>query len=272
MATDARFCAARFYDSNPGMPQDLPFYTARIRSRTQSILELGCGTGRVLLPLSGVCGFIQGIDLSEAMISLCREKLAQAGLPETRARADIADITSVKLGRRFDLIIAPFRVLQNLETEEQAKGLFEVIRSHLMPDGSGILNTFKPFGNREAIIEAWATPVEDVEWEVPYEGGTLSCSCLRRRIDTERMIIYPELIYRVRRGGELVHEARLPIAMRCYWPEQLEQLVEAEGFLVKRKWGGYQGQEYGQGPELVIEIGLDRRDVTPGAGSGSAGC
>lgn len=254
MPVDVRFSAARFYDYNPGMPQDIPFYVDQIRSKDQSILELGCGTGRVLIPLSRRCGFIHGIDKSDAMISICRQKLIREGISETRARIDVADISLLKLGRQFNLIIAPFRVLQNLEMEVEIKGLFRGIRSHLKPDGSCILNTFNPFGDRDAVIKAWMTPVEELEWEVPFEDGNLTCSCRRTRIDIERMAIYPELIYRVHKRGKVFQEARLQIVMKCYWPDQLVQLVESEGFRIKRRWGGYQDQEYGKGPELIVEI------------------
>jgi SAM-dependent methyltransferase len=125
MNIDTRLEAARFYDSNPDMPNDIPFYQARIPAPAASILELGCGTGRVTLALAPHCSYIHGLDLSPAMLSICREKLAKADLPSGRVRVEEGDITDFDLARSFDLIIAPFRVLQNLETDAQLDGLFE---------------------------------------------------------------------------------------------------------------------------------------------------
>ena len=73
-------------------------------------------------------------------------------------------------------------------------------------------------------------------------------------MDRERLVLYPELIYRRYEGEELIDEAVLRIAMRCYYPDELLSLVVAEGFRVVNKWGGYAGEPYGEGPELVVEF------------------
>jgi len=71
---DARNRAAEYYDANPVFPNDVPFYLARIPSPRARILELGCGTGRVLDSLVGACGYIHGIDHSEEMLARCLAK------------------------------------------------------------------------------------------------------------------------------------------------------------------------------------------------------
>ena len=117
---DAREKAARFYDLSPGNPnEDIAFYRERLPSTEASVLELGCGTGRVLIPLSESCSCIHGVDASDPMITICREKLAERGRPPSKVNVETGDITSIHLGRTFDQIIAPFRVLQNLESDEQ---------------------------------------------------------------------------------------------------------------------------------------------------------
>src|SRR5437899_5371328 len=121
---DIRAGVAQYYDVNPEAPNDVPFYTALVPSPEASILELGCGTGRVLVPLAGRCGYIHGIDRSEAMLAVCRDKLRRAKIPVTKAQIALGDISDFALGRTFDLIIAPFRVLQNLETASEVHGFF----------------------------------------------------------------------------------------------------------------------------------------------------
>ena len=144
MSIDIRLEAARFYDNNPGTPDDLPFYQALLPSPDCSILELGCGTGRVMLPLIPCCHNILGIDNSSAMLSICRQKLAASAIPLHKAQVVEGDITGFTLGRKFDFIIAPFRVLQNLETDAEVDGLFRCIHQHLAPHGTCILNVFQP--------------------------------------------------------------------------------------------------------------------------------
>ncbi len=76
----------------------------------------------------------------------------------------------------------------------------------------------------------------------------------RRWPTTDRLVLYPELVYRRYRGATLVDEAILGIAMRCYYPDELEQLILRHGFEIIRRWGGYAGERYGAGPELVLQF------------------
>ena len=254
MAVDIRAAAAKYYDANPYIPDDIPFYKALIPAPETYVLELGCGTGRVLLPLAEPCGYIHGIDASEAMLSVCRMKLHSAGIPSSRARVEVGDITNFDLGRTFPMIIAPFRVFQNLGADAEVDGLFRCVRQHLSPGGTCILNAFNPYRDAETLRREWCTDAEMFCWEVAAEGGRVSCHERRPRMDAEKLILYPELIYRRYQREALTEEAVLQIAMRCYYPDAFEELIVGHGFQVIKRWGGYAGELYGGGPELVIQF------------------
>lgn len=255
MKVDIRTEAAKYYDSNPGFLNDIPFYQELIPSSKTAILELGCGTGRVTLPLVPYCQYIHGIDISPAMISICREKLVKAGIPRTKAQVIEGDISDFDLGQTFDLVIAPFRVLQNLETDQEVDGLFRCIRRHLAPQGTCILNVFRPYLEPEDLRKQWSTTEETLSWEAPVPGGKLVCYDRRARIDIDKLILYPELIYRRYAGETLAEESVLKIVMRCYYPNTFEKLILEHGYAILHRWGGYAGEVYGQGPELVIQFG-----------------
>jgi SAM-dependent methyltransferase len=254
MQNDIRAKAANYYDLCPDMPADVPFYRSLIPFPEARILELGCGTGRVLVPLAGACGYIHGLDLSEAMIDICRSKLEAAGIPATRAHVEVKDITNFALNQTFDLIIAPYRVMQNLEADAAVNGLFRCIRQHLAPEGTCILNVFRPKHDREVMRREWCSHEEKSDWETAVEGGRVTCYERRPRMDPDKMVLYPELIYRRYSGNALVDESVLKIAMRCYYPKEFEQMIVNQGFRVLQRWGGYQGEPYGQGPELVVQF------------------
>lgn len=254
MKLDIRSEAATYYDLSPQHPKDIPFYQARIPSPDASVLELGCGAGRVLVPLTASCGYIHGIDLSEAMITVCRRRLGEAGIGPDRALVGVGDITDFALDREFDLITAPFRVLQNLETDRQVDGLLGCVRGHLAPGGTCILNVFNPNRDRETLLREWCTEGERFNWEVPFEGGRVTCHDRSPRMDREKLVLYPELVYRRYEGDDLVHETVLKIAMRCYYPDEFEKLIVDHGFRILHRWGGYAGEPYGEGPELVIQF------------------
>ena len=132
MSLDIRAQAARFYDleDDPFDGRDIEFYR-RLVSPATRVLELGCGTGRVLVPLAVHCGYIHGVDASEAMLARCRDRLAAEGIGPAKARVDVADITDLHLGCKFDLVTAPSRGMQNLETDAEVAGLFETVRPAL---------------------------------------------------------------------------------------------------------------------------------------------
>jgi SAM-dependent methyltransferase len=255
MPLDIRAVAAKYYDNNPQVPDDVAFYQGLVPSPAASILELGCGTGRIAMTLIPLCAYYQGIDISPAMLNLCRQKLAQAGIPSTKARADEGDITDFDLGRRFDMIIAPFRVLQNLETDAQVDGLFRCIHRHLAPGGTCILNVFMPNRDPQGLRQAWVSPEEHFYWETPLAGGKLVCYDRRARMDPDRLILYPEHIYRRYEGEVLQEETVLQLVLRCYYPDTFDRLIREHGFTILHRWGGYAGEAYGEGPELVIQFG-----------------
>ena len=251
--TDPRAHPAKFYDLAPGMPNDVPFYLARLPSSAAHVLELGCGTGRVAVPLARHCGLLHGIDHSETMLRICRGKLEAAGV--TNAKVTVGDISDFRLEQTFDFIIAPYRVMQNLETDDQVHGLFAGIRRHLRPEGRSILNTFGLQMSPEALLERWSSSEETLDWEVPIEGGRVACYARRLGIGLNPLVLRPELIYRVYRGDQLVEEVRHRFIMRCYYPDELIDRIRREGFRVTGTFGGYNGEPYGApGTDQVVEF------------------
>ena len=254
---DPRFAAARYYDLAPSPfdGQDIPFYIARLPTHAARVLELGCGTGRVLVPLAPHCAYLQGIDSSAAMLALCHERLAAAGISPQQARAEPGDITRLDLGQSFDLIIAPFRVFQNLATDTQAAGFFDTVHRHLAPGGRCIPNVFRPFASIAEVRARWAARSADEQvWSRPFGAGQVVAFERIAAVHPERMIVYPVLTYRHHHGEALVNEAVLEIAMRCYYPAEFERLIANHDFRVLNQWGGYAGEPYGEGPELVVEF------------------
>lgn len=102
---------ARFYDLDPrdNVTHDLPFYLEYAAHADGPVLELGCGTGRVALTLARAGHSVTGLDLSNTMLDLFREKHAREA-PDVRDRLRIVHghMADFRLDERFALVIMPY--------------------------------------------------------------------------------------------------------------------------------------------------------------------
>jgi len=105
------------------------------------VLEVGCGTGRVLIPTARAGIPITGLDLSDHMLDVCRDALTQEP-DEVRERVDLVqgDMRNFNLEKEFPLVTTPFRPFQHLLTPEDQIKCLKNIHSHLAPGGTLILD------------------------------------------------------------------------------------------------------------------------------------
>ncbi len=123
---------ARFYDLQyEEIREDIPFYIEYAQKQGSPILELGCGTGRVLIPTAEAGLEIWGLDISEGMLNVARSKI------ETLDREVVSRITlrrgdmgNFSLPKRFNLIIIPFRSFLILTTKGDQENALRCIRKH----------------------------------------------------------------------------------------------------------------------------------------------
>ena len=124
--------------------EDIPFYVEEAARSGGPVLELGCGTGRVTLPIAKSGVDIIGLDNSEGMLEIARSKarLIETGQGKIDLRS--GDMRDFSLGQTFPLAIIPFRgFLALLSVEDQVRCLTN-IRENLEPDGRLIFNIFVP--------------------------------------------------------------------------------------------------------------------------------
>jgi SAM-dependent methyltransferase len=145
------------YQSNPFVAQiydqvipyrdrpDVGFFVDAAIESGSPVLEIGCGTGRVLLPTARAGISITGLDLSEHMLDVCRTAL-KAESQEVQGRVDLVqgDMRGFDLGKKFTLVTTPFRPFQHLLTPHDQINCLECIQRHLEPGGRFILDIFNP--------------------------------------------------------------------------------------------------------------------------------
>ena len=115
-----------------GFDYGLDFYVDLARRAAGPVSDVGCGTGRVMLPCLQAGVDIEGFDLFEPMLARLRESAAGLGLTPRLYRADMSDF---RLPRRYALAMIPFNAFTHNLTQESQIRCLECCREHLLPGG-----------------------------------------------------------------------------------------------------------------------------------------
>ena len=115
---------------------DVPFYVEEAKRAEPPVLELACGTGRVLIPVAKAGVQVYGLDSSAAMLDVCRRKVAKLA-EDLQARITLseADMRDFSFDERFGLIYCPFRAFLHLMTPEDQITALRRIHDHLRKGG-----------------------------------------------------------------------------------------------------------------------------------------
>jgi SAM-dependent methyltransferase len=249
------------YDSVPAYNEraDVGFYVEEAKRAGGRVLELGCGTGRILLPIAraGIDIEIVGLDSSGHMLERCREKLrAEDEAVQSRARLREADVRDFNLGEAFTLVIAPFRIMQHLTTiEDQLRCLAGVAR-HLQSHGRFVFDVFNPNFTRMVTHDDSETG-DTPEFTLP-DGRTMRRNFRIRRVRWLDQVNEIELIYYLTdpdgREQRFVHA----FDMRWYLAAELSHLLARAGFREVAHYGDFaRGPLTSRSPEhiVVAELG-----------------
>jgi SAM-dependent methyltransferase len=155
--TGARHCDSAF-ETFRTPSGDVEFYRALARESGGPVLELGCGSGRVLLPIARDGIGCTGLDSSDAMLG----ELARKSPPEN-LRLVPGAMQDFDLGsQRFSLIFSAFRSFQHLLTIEDQLSCLRAVRRHLAPGGLFALDVFAPKLERIAVFDE--KEFEEARW------------------------------------------------------------------------------------------------------------
>ena len=123
----------------------MAFFVDAATDAGSPVLEVGCGTGRVLIPsaLAGIS--VTGLDASPEMLDQCRKRLSlEDAAVQSRVELVQADMRTFSLGREFTLATLPFCPFQHLITVEDQLSCLMNIRRHLVDRGRVVLDLFNP--------------------------------------------------------------------------------------------------------------------------------
>ena len=224
---------------------DIAFFVEAASKAGSPVLEVGCGTGRVLIPTARAGVDVVGLDLSPHMLAVCRRRLRdEPEAVQSKVRLVQADMRRFDLGRIFTLVTIPFRPFQHLLTVEDQLSCLESIRQHLGNGGVLILDIFNP--SLDFLVNRPVGEEFDEEPEFTMPDGR-RVTRLHKTITHDRFnqISDFELVYYVKhpdgREERLVHSFQ----MRYLFRFEVEHLLARAGFAVEHLYAGYDKSEYG---------------------------
>jgi len=240
---------------------DVNFYRRAARARGAPILELGCGTGRVLLPLVRDGHRVVGIDRSMPMLARARARLDRSGA-NVRARATLlrADMRAFSLNARagFSLVIAPFNTLQHLYHPDAFTDCLACVRACLADRGRFVFDVLNP-------DPRWLARDPQRRWARtrvthPTDGKRYLYSTTHH-YDAARQIAYVHLYYQPIDGGP---ERLVRLAHRMFFPRELEVLLRIGGFRLEERFGGWEGEPLDHAARVqVCTAVLDGKSCVP---------
>lgn len=255
---------AKFYDWRmEGDEEDITFYAQLAKEYGGPVLELGCGTGRITLPIAEAGIEAVGLDLSDPMLNVARHKLSQMSREvQSKIQFVQGNMADFSLEGRFSLIILPNNQFRELMSNKDQLSCLRCIGFHLNDGGSFIIDLINPFRSI-----SYGTTGDVFHRKVGYceETGTI-VECLFKTTSvnlmeqwTETETIYVE---HLEDGTTIRHAGR--DRLRYIFPGELDLLLENSGFEVTGKWGGYDRSILeDDSPRMIIRAGRSVKSNKP---------
>lgn len=238
--------ATIFYDLD-NKEDDILFYLDYAKKQKGEVLELGCGTGRISIPLVEQGIKITAVDYSNNMISRIRQK-AKNIKNRNNLKIIRADLRSVNLNKKFNLIIMPFRVFQCLLTVDEQKMALKNIKRHLAKNGLLIFDIYYP---NFKILSNIPTK-EEIDAQFTFGQKKFIKTHINKKIDLLNQVVTTDIIYYEDINGKKKLISKNNIKMRYSFKFEIEHLLELSGFKIKKLLSDYKSKKFIVGKEIIF--------------------
>lgn len=249
---------AHYYDAEvANFVEDVPFYREMARRTGGPVLELMCGSGRLLLPLAEDLaeemeqeGYtLTGVDSSMAMLEIARARLATTQRDQ-HVRLLPGDVRSVALpANHFALVFVALNSFMHLSTIEDQLAALATVRHTLASDGVLILDLFNP-DTHNLSQEDNRLVLERTFWMNGQEVFKFTAS----ESDMAKQVNSMSCFYDTQEEGGIWRRRLMRFPMRWFYRYELEHLLARAGFVLESLYGSYDLDEYTSESTRMIAV------------------
>ncbi|MHA2008792.1 MAG: class I SAM-dependent methyltransferase [Promethearchaeota archaeon] len=240
---------AEYYDFDAIFKEDIPFYLKYAEQTGGPILELACGTGRILLPFAKAGYNIYGIDLSENMLAVAKKKVTEQGLDDLVFLINTSMVNFNLEEKSFALAFIAVRSFMHLYSQNDQLSCLESIIRHLRPGGLLIIDIYSP--NLEMLTQTPNSEFNERSYVLP--NG--------HRVNRKNRFICNDLLNQINKAelcfeefdiqGKLIRTKIVPMDTRYTFRFEKQLLLEKVGFEVLSVFSDYRKQKYNGTGEII---------------------
>ena len=240
-----------FYDLFYGArDDDQPMYRDFALAADGPLLELGCGTGRLLVPLAIEGHSITGLDVSAAMLAAARAKVEAAHLAD-RVTLVQGDMRQFELPARFALAFIPINTFMHCYDMQQQLACLSCIRRHLHSGGKLVIDVFNP--DLQTLVESDGRLISEGTVVNPQTGQIIH-RLYTRRLDMATQTQDITFIMDEINSTGAVRRSLFPFRMRFVFRYEMELLLRATGYSLEAVYGSYDLEPFDSHSEKMIFV------------------
>jgi SAM-dependent methyltransferase len=211
-------------------PGYVEFWLSQARISGSPILELGCATGRLSIPLAEAGYSVTGLDISPALLKYAASK-------SDAVKWIKGDMRNFDLKERFALIMLPSNNLCHLHTLDDFEGCISSVKRHLLPGWVFVIDVFVP--HLQSLLQDADQEYLLSEYDNPEGPGRVRLAA-RSYYEPATQIRRTTTIRNI--AGQANQLGSLDLKM--YFPKELEALVRCNGLRMTARYGGHAGEAF----------------------------
>jgi SAM-dependent methyltransferase len=216
------------------------FWLSQASNSGGPILELGCGTGKLSIPLAEAGFSVTGLDNSPALLKFAASK-------NDKVRWIEGDMRSFDLNERFALIMLPSNNLGHLHTFEDFENCVNSVKRHLLPNGVFVIDVFVP--NLNLLLRSAEGENALDEYDSPDGQGRVRVTA-RSRYEPTTQIVRTTTFRKIAGQPDVVGS----LDLKMYFPSELEALVRCAGLNMVARYGDHAGEAFDDASRFQILV------------------